>query len=270
MVFMTVNMCVFAQEPTTDAVQLMREVVRNELQSQSEDQSHWRYRQVREAEGKKELREVYETKRGDIYRVLAINDELLNPPQVAAEDRRLRRLFSDPDRMREKQEEQHADAEKARKLLNMMQSVFLYHYVGMEGQLIRLAFTPNPEFHPRNRAEEVSHHLTGSVLIDAQSKHLAEINGRLTANVKFGAGVLGHLEKGGTFLVVRKDVGYGHWQLVAINIEMNGTAMLFKTISIRQKESYSNYTRLPQDMPLEQVVGALVKETREADQATPK
>jgi hypothetical protein len=270
MVFMTMNMCSFAQESNTDAAQLMREVIRNELQSQNQDQSHWRYRQVREVDGKKELRDVYQTKCGDIYRVLAINDGLLNPKQAAAERRRLQRLLSDPDRMRERQEEQQADAEKARKVLNMLPSAFLYKYEGMEGHLIRLEFAPNQEFHPTDRAGEVFHHLTGSVLIDGQSKHLAEISGRLIADVKFGGGLLGHLEKGGTFVVVRKDVGFGHWQLAVIDIQMNGKAMLFKTLSIQQKESYSNYSLLPDDMTLEQVAGALVEETGEADEAALK
>lgn len=270
MVFMTMNMYSFAQEPTTDVAQLMREVIRNELQSQVENQRHWRYQEVREADGKKELREVYQTRCGDMYRVLAVNDGLLNPKQLAAEGRRLRRLLSDPDRMREKQEEQRADAEKARKVLNMLPNAFHYQYRGMEGNLIRLEFTPNREFHPVDRAGEVFHHLTGSVLIDGRSKHLAEISGRLTADVKFGGGLLGHLEKGGTFVVVRNDVGFGQWQLAAVDIEMNGKAMLFKTFSIQQKESYSNYSRLPDDMTLEQVAGALVEETSEADAAALK
>ena len=178
MVFMTMNMCSFAQEPNADTAQLMREVIRNELQSQNEDQSHWRYRQVREADGTKELRDVYQTTSGDMYRVLAINDGLLNPKQAAAERRRLQSLLSDPNRMRERQEEQQADGEKARKILNMLPSAFRYRYEGMEGHLIRLEFTPNQEFHPTNRAGEVFHHLTGKVLIDGQSKRLAEIRGR--------------------------------------------------------------------------------------------
>jgi len=270
MVFLSVNMSSFTQERPTDAAQLMREVIRNELQSQVEDQSHWRYREIREANGKKELREVYQTKCGDIYRVLAINDELLNPKQVEAEGRRLQKLLADPDKMREKQEEQGADAEKARKVLNMLPNAFLYQYGGMEGHLIRLRFTPNQEFHPTNRAEEVFHHLEGSVLIDARSRHFAEIGGRLTAEVNFGGGLLGHLEKGGTFLVVRKDVGFGQWQLAVVDIEMNGKAMLFKTVSIQQKKSYSNYSLLPEDMALEQVAGALVEETSEADEVALK
>jgi hypothetical protein len=264
--FMTMNTYSFAQEADTDAAQLMREVIRNEIQSQIQDPGHWRFREVREADGKKELREVYQTECGDIYRVLAINDGLINSKQVAAEDRRLRKLFSDPDRMREKQEEQRADSEKARKMLNMLSDAFLYQYKGTKDHLIRLEFTPNQEFQPTNRTGEVFHYLTGSVLIDGQSKRLAEINGRLTADVKFGGGLLGHLEKGGTFLVVRKDVGFGHWQLAALDIEMNGKAMLFKTVSIQQKKSYYNYTRLPEDMTLERVKGALAEETIEANE----
>ncbi len=265
MLFLTITMCSFAQERTSDAAQLMRDVVQNELQSQNEDYSHWRYREIREVDGTKELREVYQTNRGDVYRVLGINDRPLNARQAAAEARRLRTLLSDRDRMREKQEEQHADAEKARKLLDMLPNAFLYQYEGTDGPLIRLNFTANPEFHPADRAGEVVHHLAGSVLIDGQSKRLVEISGRLTDDVKFGIGLLGHVEKGGTFLVVQKDVGFGHWQLAVIDVEMNGKAMLFKTISIRQRKTYSSYRRLPDDVTLEQVASALLDGTMEAE-----
>lgn len=265
-IFISMSECSFAQEPT-DAGQLMRDVVRKELQSQTGGQSHWRFREMREADGKKELREVYQTECGDFYRVLAINDGLLNSKEAAAERHRLRRLLSDPDKIREKQEEQLADSEKARKALNMLPEAFLYQYRGMEGQLIKLEFTPNRRFHPTDRAGEVFQHMNGSVLIDGQSKHLAAIDGRITDDVKFGGGLLGHLEKGGTFLVVRKDVGFGHWQLAVIDIEMNGKAMLFKTINIQQKKSYSNYTRLPDDMTLEEVASALMEQPDQANEA---
>ena len=266
--FITMNECCFAQAPT-DAAQLMRDVVRNELQSQSGEQSHWRFREIREVDGKKELREVYQTECGDIYRLLSINDVLLNSKETAAERRRLRRVVSDPDRMREKQEEQLADSEKARKILNVLPEAFLYRYQGTEGQLIKLEFTPNQRFHPTERAGEVFQHTTGNILIDRQSKHLAAINGRLTDDVKFGGGLLGHLEKGGTFLVVWKDVGVGHWQLAVIDIEMNGRAMLFKTINIQQKKSYSNYTRLPDDMTPEEAANVLMEQPREANETCP-
>jgi hypothetical protein len=264
MLFLTITMCSSAQERPADAAQLMREVVQNELQPQNEDDSHWQYREIREVDGTKELREVYQTNRGNVYRVLVINDSPLNAKQAAAEARRLRTLLSDPERMREKQEEQHADAEKERKLLDMLPNAFRYQYDGTDGHLIRLNFTANPEFHPTNRAGEVFHHLAGSVLIDRESKHLVEISGRLTDDVKFGIGLLGHVEKGGTFLVVQKDAGFGHWQLALIDVEMKGKAMLFKSISIRQRETYSNYRRLPDDVTLEQVASTLLDGTIEA------
>jgi hypothetical protein len=268
--FLTMNVYSFAQVRTTDAGQLMREVIRNELRSQGQDQSRWRYRAVRESNGKKELREVYQTDCGDMYRVLAIDDKALNPNQVAAERRRLLGLLSDPVRMRAKLEKQRSDAEKARNVLNILPDAFLYTYEGMEGHLIRIKFMPNQGFRPADRTGEVFHHLTGNVLIDGRSKRLAEIQGRLTTDVKFGGGLLGHLEKDGTFLVAWKDVGFGQRQLAAIDIQINGTAMLFKMLNIRQKESYSNYSRVPNDMTLDQVAGALVDATGEVDEVALK
>ena len=83
--------------------------------------------------------------------------------------------------------------------------------------------------------------MQGNLLVDEKQKRLAEINGELTTEVKFGGGVLGHLDKGGTFLVKQQDVGSGHWEMTLMDVRMNGKALFFKSIDVAEKDIYSNF-----------------------------
>jgi hypothetical protein len=88
--------------------------------------------------------------------------------------------------------------------------------------------------------------MDGSLLVDGEQKRLAEIEGRLTSPVKFGWGLLGHLDKGGTFLVTQQDLGSGHWELTKLDVEMNGKALFFKTIAVREKELNTDFQQVPE------------------------
>ncbi len=49
--------------------------------------------------------------------------------------------------------------------------------------------------------------MAGVMLINNRNKRLAELSGKLISEVKFGGGILGHLDKGGTFEVKQGDGG---------------------------------------------------------------
>ena len=52
--------------------------------------------------------------------------------------------------------------------------------------------------------------MEGKMSIDSREKRLEGIEGILTSEVKFGDGLLGHLDKGGTFSVRLQNTGSGH------------------------------------------------------------
>jgi hypothetical protein len=70
--------------------------------------------------------------------------------------------------------------------------------------------------------------------------------------VTFGWGILGRLNKGGTFAVMQKNVGGNHWDVVAIDVSMTGKAVLFKTITKTQKERFTEFRRVPDDLTISQ------------------
>jgi hypothetical protein len=77
------------------------------------------------------------------------------------------------------------------------------------------------------------------------------------SEVKFGGGLLGHLDKNGTFVVKQQDVGEGHWDLRYLNVQMNGKALFFKTITVREKKSLVDYCPLPRGASLRQAADFL-------------
>lgn len=231
-----------------DASRLAREVFENEVQAQISDQSLWSYRQVKEEQGKKKVFAVCETNDGEIDRLLEVNGQELDPKQRQAEDQRIQKMLDDPDQMRQQQKKSAEDGKQERELLRVFPEAFRFQCAGMQGNLIKLTFSPNPDFRPSNRAAQAFHHMEGSLLVDGEQKRLAEIEGRLTSPVKFGWGLLGHLDKGGTFRVDQQDMGSGHWQLTTLDVEMNGKALFFKTIAVREKELNTDFRQVPESI----------------------
>lgn len=238
--------------PQTDAGKLAHEVMQNEVRAEINDESLWCYRQLKEEQGKNKLFAVCETKDVEIDRLLEVNGQELNPKQRQAEDQRIQKVLSDPYQMHQQRKKGQDDAKQERDLLKMFPDAFRFQYDGMVRNLVKLNFTPNPDFHGSGRAAQVFRHMEGSMLVDPEQKRLAELRGELTGEVKFGWGLLGHLDEGGTFFVKQQDMGSGHWEMSTLDVEMNGKALLFKTIAVREKEINTDFRRVPDDLKPQQ------------------
>jgi len=248
--------------PRISANQLVREVIHNQLQAQIDDQTLWRYRDLKEKGGRSELRQVIETKDGELDRLLDVNREPLTAAQDQMEDGRIQKLLAHPDEIRKEQRTRREDNQKEDQLLQSFPRAFIFQYDGVDGNLIGLGFTPNPHFHASNRQELVFHHMEGTMWIDGSQKRLAGMDGHLTSRVKFGGGLLGHLNQGGTFSMRLKDVGSGHWSLDSLDIQITGKALFFKTIGLQQKERCTDYSPIPENMTLRRAAQLLREESR--------
>jgi len=90
--------------------------------------------------------------------------------------------------------------------------------------------------------------MAGNVLIHLKDQRLAAISGRLMEDVKFGGGFLGHLASGGHFNVQRTNIGNGHWEITRLDVNMNGKALLLKSIAIQRNESKANFKRVSDNL----------------------
>ena len=239
------------------AKQLVQQVVYNEVNSGQNDHSRFTYRTRKETPKGSTVKQIIETNDGSVARLIAINNQPPSAEQRKQDDERIQKLLNDPDERQRKRHEQQDDAKKAESMLRVLPDAFIYEEIGREGELIHFHFHPNPHFDPPNREASVYRGMEGTLTVDSRLKRLVKIDGHLFEDVTFGWGILGRLEKGGTFLVVQKQIEGPRWEVVLMDVNMNGKALFFKTISMHEKESYSDFHRVPENLSFKQAVDML-------------
>jgi hypothetical protein len=241
---------------------LVRDVIHNEIESQLRDNSLWCYRELQQEESKlNKTVEVCQTKDGDLERLVAVNGRELDSAERRAEDERIQYIISHPEQLKAKQKKEREDGEQERNLLKFFPEAFHFQCQSESGNLVTFQFRPNPYFRPSTRASQVFHHMEGTLVLDVQQKRLVEINGRLTSEVKFLGGLLGHLDKNGTFVARQQEVGDGHWNLSFLSVHMNGRALFFKTIAVLEKKTLFDYRPVPRGETLQQAADFLRRDS---------
>ncbi len=245
-----------------DPNQYVREIIKHELDAAEYDHTLWRHRFHREDEKNNYDRDVIETKEGQLARTLLLNGQPLTAEQHAQDEERMKKLVEDPAERAKREKRAKSDGDKAMQMFKAIPDAFIFRYAslkaddpkhnGPEDSLVCLDFSPNPHYAPPNIELKVFRSLSGKMWIDRASGRLARIDGQLFEDVSFGWGILGRLNKGGTFAVVQKDVGGNHWDIVAIDVSMTGKAVLFKTINKKQKERFTDFRRMPDNLTFSQ------------------
>jgi len=235
---------------------LARRVVTNELRFQ-DGHTNWMYRVEKEQNGKKRVEEIVETKEGSVSRLLSINDLPLTAQQQREEEQRVGELMTSRSSQQKLRRGLEAETLQGRRLFKILPDAFVFIYAGGEGNLAKLSFSPNPSFHPPSLETRVFHDMEGEMWIDCKQERLAGFDGHLTQTVKFGFGLLGHLDKGGHFEVRQAEVVPGHWDMTFLCVEMTGRALMFATIGVQKKENHRDFHRVSDDLTLMQAVDIL-------------
>jgi hypothetical protein len=172
-----------------------------------------------------------------------------------------------PDQLRKKQVRDQQEVEHTLCILKALPDAFRFEYAGTQDssislgkagdKLVRLKFSPNPSYSPPTRVEQVLQGMEGYLLIDPRAQRLAIVDGTLFKDVTFGWGIFGRLDKGGHFRVQKADVGDGFWEITAMTLNFNGKILLIKSLSIVSDEVFSDFQRLPDDVPFAQGVELL-------------
>jgi len=243
------------------ALTTVKNVIYNEMHPSSANNIHWKYRLAKTSGSKEETRAVVETHSGSVDRLVALGGQPLNGAQQADESKRILKFVHNPDAQRKALEARRKDAEQCDAFLKMIPDAFLFEYAGENGTAVKLNFKPNPRFQPTSREGRVLQQMAGDMWVDGRQQKLISISGRLINEVKFGGGLLGHLAKGGEFTVKRAEIAPGDWELTELTVNMQGKALLFKSIAVQQKEVHSNFERIPDDLTLADAANVLLKQT---------
>ena len=247
------------------AVDLARKIVTHELRVQNDKQIHWMYQLEKAESGRKHVQKILETEDGSLSQLLSIDGHPLDAKQLLKEKQRIQKLVTHPDEQRKLQQASNKKAEQGARLFRILPDVFVFSYASRHGDLVTLSFTPNPTFQPPSPEARVFHGMEGEMTVDTRQERLVALKGHLMADVKFGGGLLGHLDRGSTFEVGQTEVMPGHWEMTALHVNMKGKALLFKTIEVQVTENHSDFQRVPDDLTLEEAADILGRETVVAD-----
>lgn len=233
-----------AQEPPEDPVALVRAASWNELHA-SNNTHPFRFRLRKQNENGSTTKEIVETKDGDIARLIAVNDQPLTPERAQAERTRLDNLLAQPELQVHRHKKQQEDSNRSNEMVRLLPDAFLYTYRGIvntpNGPAWRLTFEPNEKFIPPDRQAEVYHGMAGELWIDCAQKRMVRLDAHLIADVNFGWGMIGRLYKGGTILVIQKDVGDNHWEATHLKLNLTGKILMIKNLVIQSTEDASDY-----------------------------
>jgi hypothetical protein len=257
------------QTPSVPPVELVKRTVQNEIKSSSDD-TKFTFRVRRETSHGSQTRLMVQTTEAIAALTVAVNDRPLTSQELHSEESRLQRLMNNPDELSKKHKQEKDDAERVTRIMKALPDAFLYEYdgtepgkhgVGKEGDdLVRLRFRPNPAYDPPSRVEQVLTGMQGTILIDEEKQRIATIDGTLAKQVSFGWGMLGHLDRGGHFLVEQGEMANNHWEITRMDLAFTGRLLLFKGLNIKSNEVYDDFHRVPSDLTFAQGIELLKKQ----------
>jgi len=272
---LTMGATAVGQQLSAPPNELVRRTVESEIHP-SDAGAKYMFRDRKETPQGSQTKLMVETRDAMAGLLIAINDRQLTPEQRDAELARVERFVKDPEELEKRQKQEKEETERINRIMKALPDAFLYDYDGSEvGQpgvgkpgeeLARLKFRPNPKYDPPSHVEQVLTTMQGYLLIDTKENRIAKIDGTLQKDVGFGWGILGHLDRGGHFLVEQGDVGERHWEISRMDLAFTGKILLFKSISIRSTETESDFRRVPSDLTFAQGLQLLRKQQAELAQ----
>lgn len=256
--------------PAVPPAELVRLTVQNEIRATQNPNVRHMFSARKETARGSQTKLYCETRDAMAGIAIANDDKPLTPQQRQAEEARLEQLMNNPSELAKKRQREKEDAERISRIVRAMPDAFFFEYDGtMPGQsglgkdgseLIRLKFHPNPKYDPPTHVEQVLQGMQGLLLIDSRTHRIAQIDGTLFRDVGFGWGILGHLDKGGHFLVEQTDVGDGSWDMSRMSLAFTGKIMFFKKIDIKSTEVYRDFRPVPNSITFAQGVDLLKKQ----------
>jgi hypothetical protein len=155
-------------------------------------------------------------------------------------------LDNDPKKQAKQDEQEQAqisDFLRAERFTNPRRELFR----GQE--VIVFDFGPNPEYKPKNLAENIVQKLGGVLWVDEQARDVARLEARFNDNVKIGGGILGSLSKGSNLVFEQTLVNNEVW--LPSYSEVHASARLvFLKVKENEIDRYSDYKKFSSEVKL--------------------
>ena len=251
--------------------QIIQQVVDTERAENKNDHSHWIYLEHSVKPKEQLLCWVATTPQGNVDRILVKDGrELVEPEQQT----QIQKFVHDPHAQKKQMTENAHDYQQIDDILRLLPDGFIWTVLQTTPEETTLHFVPNPSFHPPTHEARVFAAATGELVADNHQHRIRSVHGTLIHDVTFGGGLLGRLKQGGSFAIEQQQVAPSLWQLTLIHIHLDGSALLFKSISFQEDDDRSRFTQQQANPTLDQAASAVMQQPgsaqRENAAADPK
>lgn len=230
-----------AETSNPAALTIVKQAVAAELNAARTDTTPWTYRDHDIQPGKDAIEQVIETPKGDLHRTIELNGKPLNGAAAEKELARMRQFVNSPEEQARHRKAAESDGAQASEFLRMLPEAFVWTVVNETPQAVTLKFHPNPDFHPPDSQSRVLGVMAGQMTVARDGNRIQSLRGTLTDDVKFGLGLFGKIDRGGTFNVERRELAPGKWQITETHVHIGGHALLFKTIGQQEDETKTDW-----------------------------
>src|SRR5258708_13486534 len=99
--------------------------------------------------------------------------------------------------------------------------------------------------------------MAGALKATQHQEPLPRLDAHVIANVDFGWGILGKLDKGGTIQLEQSDIGKHDWELTTLKLNLKGKALLLKSLNIQLTEQASHFSQVPSGVAYREAIELL-------------
>jgi hypothetical protein len=210
-------------------------------------------------------KDIIETDQGAVARLIAINNQPLTPEADQAELDRLNTLANHPEIQEHRHQREQKDADRVNRLMRLLPDAFLYRDQGTTpcpssgATCHHLTFSPNPTFEPPDVEANIFRGLAGDLWVDQAQERLTRLDAHVIANVDFGWGILGKLDKGGTIQLEQTDIGNHDWELTTLKLNLKGKALMLKSLDIQLTEQAIHFSPVPEGTDYHKAIRLLTR-----------
>jgi hypothetical protein len=224
----------------------------NELVALHHKNSYLRYRMETVNEKGTQVRDVIESKDGTVARLILKDGKPLTAEQDKAERQRLNDMIASPAIYFKHVKNSESEKKMADTMVPMMPDAMTNTYTpgqpqsGKNGGALEIVldYKPNPKWVPPTTEAEALTGLEGRVWIDAKTRYVVRMEGKISRPVNFGWGMLAHIYPGGTIVMNQTNVGGNRWIFTDFSMQLSVRALMVKTLNIHSSAKASGFQTL--------------------------
>ncbi len=249
------------------SVNVVPELVQDAVQYQLADLRHpgWaiRYRVHRVDSKEDTIRDLIESKDGNVARTLQRHGKPLTQEEDAAEEARLRALG--PDELARHHRSGEASDRYSVELISALPKAMTFKLTPDQPQLpqfnspqVVLDYAPRPGFQPAGTVQSLLTGLAGRMWIDAETHHLLRIEIGIIRNLNLALGLLARVYQGGSVVYEQRPVAQGHYAYTHIEISVTLREFVVKTVPYHATLDATDAVLLPATPTLQEAVALLL------------